>query len=53
MQDLSSDQVRKIGHEQQVIDKTVFRHLADIGIHQKCDLGEGEEGDSDWQDDAE
>lgn len=50
MQNWPGDQVRKVGNEQQIVDKPVLARPFGKGINQKRDLREGEERDSDGQD---
>ena len=48
----TSDQVWKVRDEQDVVDEAVFGNLAGVSVSKKRDLSEGEEGNSDWQDNA-
>ncbi len=53
MQHRSGDQMRKIRDEQCVMHEVALANLAFVAIHEKCDLGEGEERDADGQNDIE
>ncbi|MCY1555448.1 hypothetical protein D9M68_921160 [compost metagenome] len=44
-------EVRKVRHEQAVVHKARLTHTLGVRIHQKGDLGEGEERDADGQHD--
>ena len=52
MQHRPGDQVRKVRDEQRIRDETWLRRLALVGVDEKGDLGEGEKGDAERQDDA-
>src|SRR5260370_2143397 len=51
VEDGAGDQMRKVGHEQQVIGKTRLARLANVGVDQKGDLGKREKRNPQRQDD--
>ena len=53
VQDRPRDQMREVGDEQRVMRQRVARDIAAVGVDQKRDLGEGEEGDADRQQDVD
>ena len=53
MQDRAGDQVRKVGHEQRVVDRIAFHHLARVHVHQVGNLRECEERNAEGQHHAE
>ena len=52
MQNRPGNQVRKISHKEQVVDKVIFLRIAPIRIHQERDLRKREKGNAQRQDDA-
>ena len=52
VKDGPGDEVRKVGHEQGVVDRAVLPGEPASDVHEEGDLGEGEEGDSQRQNQA-
>ncbi len=53
MQHRACDQMRKIGNEQQIVQKPVFRYLALISVYKERNLCEREKRDADRQNDMQ